>query len=102
MMSKLLSKEACGDVDLMRRVFLVVLEEKIKGFDGLIFITSENETKRSFYTDRRQAWVNIHGRVRAGLKLARNSEAGDLFAAVYQQMGFRSDYGMVSSFFLEG
>jgi hypothetical protein len=39
-MSKLLSKEVCGDVDLMRRVFLVVLEEKIKGFDGLIFLTN--------------------------------------------------------------
>ena len=92
-----LSDERIRAIEVVRMAFLAVLEERVKGLNALAHHCVEN---RSFYVDRSQTWVSIHDRVRVGMKIARDSEAGDLFAVVCRQMGVVGDYEVISSFFL--
>ena len=102
-----------GRIAVARRAFMVALEERISGYKIRLgdyekvekwggLIKEYNEGCTAGIRESRDYWIGVLKRVTDGEKVARDSQPGDLFAKVYQQMGLPpGEYDTISAQFLK-
>jgi len=92
--------------EIARQAFVVALEERISGYTLRICDAVKrdpNSLDCQALRDSRDYWIGILKCTLDGEKIARDSQPGDLFARVYQQMRLPAgEYEVVSARILKG